>query len=203
MRKAILSCTAAVLILAAAIWIYFAAATMNFDEMTDYCRTNSTISSQEFDVYGSSSLSRYCPSRYYRLFVSSDPKIPDQQELFIFQNVPLFGLDINRSRLETPQTKTQFGMIGTAIFEPRTATGEKTGQTVLLLYSSNPENIVHYELFLQDNGKDITVTGGVGMDSFIIDVPLGYGGIVTTQFISGKFYDINYNLIEEISNENP
>lgn len=202
MRKAILLCTAVMLILVSTAWIYFAVATISVRELLDYCLTNSSISSQKFDVYGPA-LDRYCPSSYSRLFVSSDPRTPDQQELFIFQNIPLFGFDINRSRLEKAHTKTQVGMIGTAIFEPRTATGKKTGQTFLLLYSSNPEKIIHYELLLQDNGKEITVNGSVVRgQAFVIDVLLGFQNVVSTEFISARFYDENHRLVEEISNIN-
>lgn len=192
-KKLALLSGAVVLALGLGTTAYFALTTVSGREMSSCCVENSAVGSRAFAPKGTAVLSQMDPYYYYRPFLSSDQT--KEQELHIFQNVPLFGLDIGRYRLEPLLQQNSSGTIGTAILEVRTR--QKTGQSVLLFYSSNPDQIASYEIDLQYNGTNITVSGSLPPgDPLLAGVLLGPKG--WGSFQSARFYDGEHRFVEEL-----
>lgn len=92
-------------------------------------------------------------------------------------------------------------MVSFVKFEPRNMNGKKSGMNTMILFSSNPQKIVYYNIELQENAKNLVMKGGVTRDqSFVIEIPyIGTNGTIHRKFIEATFFDQDYNLVTQIS----
>lgn len=162
-------------------------------EIEEYCINKSTIDAAQFKRFG------YSGTPNYAFWVSE--YTGSEQELFVFIKKTICGIDLNRFSLVIAATSNPESDVGSIKFTPRSENGEKRDTSLLIYFSSNPNQISRYHVTYLKDGDIFEQDESISIDqAFVICIPdLGISASTSKKIQNVKFYDVDENIIFEES----
>ena len=161
-------------------------------EMKEYCLSNASENSVDYYPAGVNQLEGY------RFWIAENEADEYQQEMFIFRKELLWGIfDLERFSFVHQVVGSEGQMVSSVQFDAKSQFADEE-TTVVLFFSSNPENITYYKIKFQENGVYGEITGGVSQeDPFVVGImEVGSHDYISRVYEGAEFYDENYQILE-------